>query len=210
MTAATTTAVFGRPVRRATGLRVGMGFVAAPAASIVSGSMTGALGASWAAVAIPIIGPAIVGVTLGISAMIARRGRQKVAATQVVDSIEPWAAENRDAYMSGPRTRSAQLQALQNFDAMWNDVLAACGDPSLGDAGRRCISERQPGGQWDWFSYYRDPIANDPEVHDDPLISGIDSIIDPISSAVNASPYRWALPLAGGALILAALVGSRS
>ena len=34
-----------------------------------------------------------------------------------------------------------------------------CGSGSYGSAGNRCISDRDRGGQWDWFSYYRDPIA---------------------------------------------------
>jgi hypothetical protein len=38
---------------------------------------------------------------------------------------------------------------------------------SLGDAGARCISDRQRGGKWDWFAYYRDPIANDSNVISD-------------------------------------------
>lgn len=187
----------------------GFGFVAA-ASSLASGAIaSGTLaGASWAAIAIPIIGPAIVGITMGISAMLARRGRQKVMATQIVDEVEPYMASNRDAYLSGPRNASAQAQALANFDSMWADVVRACSDPQLGSAGGRCISDRQPGGKWDWFGYYRDPIANDTPSPDALIDTGtIGGVLAPVTDALASSPYRTYLPLVAAALIMAGVVG---
>jgi hypothetical protein len=120
----------------------------------------------WAAAAVPIIGPIVAGVTLGLMALFARKGpRQKVATTQIVDKVEPLLAQNRDAYLALPvRTASAQAQALANFDAGWQYVVDNCGIPEMGDPGRRCIEERQRGGKWDWFALYRDPIEKDPNV----------------------------------------------
>jgi len=187
----------------------GFGFIAA-AGSLASGAVASGTvaGASWAAIAIPIVGPVIVGLTMGISAMLARRGRQKVMATQIVDESEPYMASNRDAYLSGPRNVSAQAQALANFDAMWSDVVRACSDPQLGSAGGRCISDRQRGGQWDWFSYYRDPIANDVPAADAVIDTGtIGGVIAPVTDALASSPYRSYLPWAAAALILAGVVG---
>jgi hypothetical protein len=66
-----------------------------------------------------------------------------------------------------------------------------CSDPSTGNAGKRCISDRQAGscayhqtadkvppwgtpaaGEcWNWDSGYRRPIAEDPNVVDDSVLS---------------------------------------
>jgi len=89
--------------------------------------------------------------------------------------------ENLNGYLTGPRTRSSQLQALANFDAGWQFVVSQCNIPEMGEPGQRCTSDRQSGacvwrdaqGEcWNWFKGYRDPIANDPNVKDDPVASG--------------------------------------
>jgi hypothetical protein len=101
-----------------------------------------------------------------ISALIANSGCGPtcVLATRIVDQLEPQLKANRDAFLAGSHTAADQAAALANFDAAWSWLSSAqaCGSPELGDAGRRCISDRNRGGQWDWFSYYRDPIASTP------------------------------------------------
>lgn len=129
--------------------RIGMGFVESAAAA--------ASGASWA---VPAIGAAVA-VGMKIFGWIQRRGQRKVAATQIVDEAERYLAENLQAYSSGSRTADEQTAAVENFNAVWSQVVRACSDPSLGDPGRRCVDERKRGGQWDWFARYLDPIAND-------------------------------------------------
>ncbi len=132
-----------------------------------------------------------------------------MAATRIVDQIEPYLKQNRDWYLSQPaRTPEMQQKALALFDAAWSDVVAGCSDPNLGDAGRRCISERERGGSapWcptgtgcDWFTLYRDPIANDvPNAQANP-------VADVLSSAgLNLSPGAAALiPFALFVLIVA-------
>ncbi len=136
-------------------------------------------------------------------------GETCVAATRIVDQIEPYLKQNRDWYLSQPaRTPEMQQKALALFDAAWSDVVAGCSDPNLGDAGRRCISERERGGSapWcptgtgcDWFTLYRDPIANDvPNAQANP-------VADVLSSAgLNLSPGAAALiPFALFVLIVA-------
>jgi hypothetical protein len=119
----------------------------------------------WATAAIPFIGPIVAGVTLGLGALFSsrQRGKQKVAATQIVDQAEPLLRDNVDGYLANP-TPEAQRQALGNFDYVWQQITSSemCGSPQLGTAGQRCIAERAPGGKWDWFALYRDPIANTP------------------------------------------------
>lgn len=133
---------------------------AAASAGLISASAAGPIGA------------AIAGIGLAISALIANSGCGPtcVLATNIVNQLEPKLEQNRDAYLSAsPRTASMQAAALANFDSAWAWLTSAqaCGSPELGDAGKRCISDRARGGKWDWFAYYRDPIADDPGVVSD-------------------------------------------
>lgn len=86
-------------------------------------------------------------------------GQQKRAATSIVEQIEPLMQRNLEEFLANP-SRTRRAQAIDTFDALWQELVRACGDPQLGDAGRRCIDERRRGGRWDWFAAYRDPIAN--------------------------------------------------
>jgi len=147
--------------------------IALSAPEIAAGTVSAAsaAGASWATAAIPIIGPVVAGVTLGLGLLFSRkRPKQKVAATHIVDDLEPHLKANLKGYFEGPRTETAQRQALANFDAAWSYLTSrqGCGNPELGPPGQWCISDRARGGRWDWFRLYRDPIADDPEVRPDP------------------------------------------
>lgn len=119
---------------------------------------------------------AALAIAAGISSLVGKFfggcGQTCVAATSIVDQIEPYLRQNKDLYLGGPRTLDSQQTALAVFDSTWQSVLAGCGNADLGDAGKRCISDRQRGGKWDWFSYYRDPIANDTTVNANALGSG--------------------------------------
>lgn len=138
-----------------TSILVGAGVVGAHAAA-------GTFAAS--SLAVPIIGVAIAGVTLVVGmwlSNIAKHNTEKTAATKIVNEAEPYLKQNVDAFlgMSNP-TQADKDQALTNFDGIWAQVVQACGNASLEDAGVRCISERSAGGKWDWVSYYRTPIVN--------------------------------------------------
>lgn len=119
-----------------------------------------ATGASW----VPIVGPIIAGVSLAIGLLVSRKGPwQREATTQIVNELEPLLQQNLEGYLSGPRTPESQQVALANFDAAWSWLVSSegCGTPNFGDPGRACIADRSRGGKWDWFAYYRDPIALD-------------------------------------------------
>lgn len=189
------------------GLSGDMSDIVLAAPSIAGGAVTAggssSLAASvWGAAAVPVVGAIVAGVTIGLMALFNRKGpKQKVATTQIVDSVEPMLAENRDGYLNGPRTRSSQAQALANFDAGWEYVRQNCGDVSMGDPGKRCISERDRGGRWDWFTLYRDPIAHDPDVQPDPSV--IDAVFgDPGGGGRSPLPLFLALGLAMTALMM--------
>jgi hypothetical protein len=98
-------------------------------------------------------------------------------------------AQNIAAYfdLPIPRSASSQAAALATFDQIWAALEQQCGQAGTGNAGVRCITDRQAGactwkqtadkvpawgtpaaGEcWNWFNGYRDPIANDPNVADD-------------------------------------------
>jgi hypothetical protein len=97
-----------------------------------------------------------------------------------------------DGYFAlpAPRTKTQQALALANFDTIWSQLQAACGQSGTGNAGVRCISDRQRGactwrqnktpgypnepaiGEcWNWFNGYRDVIAKDSPVVADPTIT---------------------------------------
>lgn len=142
---------------------------------------TGAIMASTAW--IPVIGAAVIGVSLWLNS-IAKKNAQKTASTHIADEIEQQLKANVEGYLSGPRTPESQAWALQNFDSAWAYVVSpeGCGNPQLGSAGERCISERRQGArpQWDacqpncpnWFELYRDPIADTPGTGGAAALSG--------------------------------------
>lgn len=142
-----------------------------PATAVkVTGIVTTGAAAAGSAIAAHLIGAAAAGpigagialLGAGIAALIANSGCGPtcVLATRIVDQLEPQLRANRDTFLSGPRTLANQRAALANFDLamQWLRSGEACGAAELGDAGRRCISDRDRGGKWDWYAYYRDPI----------------------------------------------------
>lgn len=123
-----------------------------------------------ASLAVPVIGAVVAGVVLALTLLYNRKGpKQRVATTEIVNKVEPLLQENLAGYMAGPRTVSSRAQALENFKAGWAYVVEYCDTPAMGAPGQACVQDRQPGGQWDWKSYYSDPIANDTGVVADPL-----------------------------------------
>jgi hypothetical protein len=90
----------------------------------------------------------------------------KTYTTTIVNDLEPLLRTNANAYLAGPGTCADQAAALFAFDSAWQWLQSsqACGNLQLGTPGQNCINDRAPGGKWDWTSYYRTPIANDPRV----------------------------------------------
>lgn len=151
------------------------------------------------------IASGVTAVGSAIFGWIGRRGRQKVAATQIVDEAERLLEQNLRAYLEAPPLEANRQQAIDNFEQIWRQVLSSCSDPSLGDAGRRCISERQRGGQWDWFARYRDPIAEDERLANSAAgTPGANFLPAVIGKPLGGSPLWWLVPagLIGLALAL--------
>lgn len=104
------------------------------------------------------------------------------------NQVEQALQQNLEAYFASPRTQADQTAALANFDNTWAQLVQYCGNPSFGQAGQNCVSDREEGSCaykttpgswngctwqgagangsgstcWNWFVGYRDPIANDP------------------------------------------------
>jgi len=141
-----------------------MSSVATQTAAAAGQSVTAygvATGASW----VPIVGPIIAGVSLGIGLLLSRKGPwQREQTTAIVNELEPLLKQNVQGYLAGPRTPESQRIALANFDAAWAWLVSGegCGNPVFGDPGRACIADRSRGGRWDWWAYYRDPIEQNP------------------------------------------------
>jgi hypothetical protein len=198
------------------------GSAAAPAvAAATASTAAGILGVSTA-VAIPIVGAAIVGITILAAALIKNSGcgQTCIETSGWANQAEPLLRQNIAAYFSvaAPRTVSQQKTALANFDAIWATLVNMCGAPSTGNAGKRCISDRQSGACtwkatadspwqggppagacWNWFNAYRDPIANDPNVVADSASSVVSGAVSELSSLPT-----WAL--AAAALVLVAVL----
>jgi|SRR5919108_900227 hypothetical protein len=186
--------------------------------SAAAGSALGVLASTHviAAAAVPFIGPALAGATLLISALIKNSGcgQTCVITSQWANQAADALTQNLNAYFAlpAPRARSAQQLALKNFEQIWQALVQQCSQPNLGDAGKRCISDRQQGAcEWkgddgkcfNWFIGFRDPIANDPQVVDDSVFQQQSSANQSSSSALIGDSGGSLWPLVG----IAALVG---
>lgn len=189
--------------------------VSAEAASAAAATGTAATILGMApALAIPIIGAAIAGVTIAIVAILRSGcGKACVITSTWADQAEGLLKQNIQAYFSNPapRTNAQKAVALANFDSIWNYLVAQCRSVP-GAPGQNCISDRQAGackwkqaagaaslqwpgepqvGEcWNWFLGYRSPIANDPTV--DSVTSDISAAVTGAASSLGvSSPVLW-------------------
>lgn len=74
-------------------------------------------------------------------------GQTCIRASEYANKASDLMSQNLNTYLALPAPRAASLQsiALQNFDQLWSGLVQACSDPSLNDAGTRCITDRQSG-----------------------------------------------------------------
>ena len=135
-----------------------------------------------------------------------------------------------DGYFANPapRTQSQQALAIANFNTIWAQLVASCGQPGTGNAGVKCISDRQAGactwkqayapvypgepniGEcWNWFNGYLGPIQADPVVPDtvtSDLSSAASSVSGSIESLFGGSGSSVAPVVLIGAALLIFLV----
>ena len=210
------------PYLRKLGLGASVGQQAVSAGGAVGSSVVGALMAAGT-IAGPVglaIDAGIAAVSLAINAIMnSGCGQTCIVSTQFANQAENLMKQNIAAYFAipAPRPYEDQQAALGNFDGFWTWLQAPgqCGNPQLGSAGQRCITDREagackwtvttpnpwpgqpgPGQCFNWFSGYRDPIANDPNVA--PPVSA-SSVASALTSGTVAGLPAW-LVFAGAAL----------
>jgi hypothetical protein len=143
-------------------------------------------------------------------------GSTCIVASEYANQAETLLQRNLNTYLSipVPRYQSQQTAALNIFDQVWAGLISpqACGNPALGDAGKRCISDRQRGACkwkaqgvcWNWFIGYRDPIANDPNVVPDPAALSTGAVGVTGAAATGIDP-TWLIVGAAGLLLVMVL-----
>jgi hypothetical protein len=203
-------------------------------------SILGALGSTMTilGLALPVVGAAIaalVAVGIAVANMFKGCGVTCTEATAYANQADALMVQNVTAYTSSSiRYVSMQRAALNTFDTTWAALQQACGQPALGAAGQRCITDRQEGACtwkasqggwnsdgtftpwgaagsgdvcWNWFVGMRDPIANDPFVQPDPTSSSVAS--SPVGSmAATSSAPATSTVYYGGLLLAAAIVAA--
>lgn len=190
-----------------------MGTIAAHLAT-TGGSIIG-LSSSALTAAIPIVGAGIAAATMLAQYLIANSGcgQTCIVTSQWANQAEDALRQNLEAYRAipAPRTKTQQALALANFDTIWAQLREVCGQPGTGDAGRRCISDRQRGactwkdaGEcWDWFKGYRDPIANDAVVSDPSITSSVSGAVDQLFGGASGGLNLVPILIIGGLVLLA-------
>jgi hypothetical protein len=223
-------------VRRGMGQDTGASYAVGVASSIgtpvatqaIAPTVASTLGLTGnaASLAIPIVGAAIAGLTFAVEYLLTQTGcgQTCVITSNWANQAETTLEQNIQQYFAvpAPRPQSVQNLALANFDTVWNYLVQQCSNPSVGNAGKTCISDRQagsckwtqtttsplltypgepqPGACWNWFSGYRDPIANDPDVAPDTVTSELSTATSALSSATGLSSSI--LYLIGAALLI--------
>ena len=210
------------------------GSIAAGTATAVIGTIAASggtiLGVAASAL-VPFVGPVLAGVTLLVQQLVANSG-----CGQTCIETSSWANQaaaalqkNLDAYFAlpSPRTQSQQAVAIANFQTIWAQLQQMCGQAGTGNAGVRCISDRQRGactwkqayqpaypGQpalgacFDWFNGYLDPISQDPVVPDATLGSSLTSAAASLFSPLSANtPTANVLMFAAAAVAAWFLIG---
>ena len=98
---------------------------------------------------IPIVGAALAAVTMLVQYLVANSGcgQTCIETSSWANSAAQALQQNLDAYFAlpAPRTQSQQALAIANFNTIWAQLVAACGQAGTGNAGVRCISDRQQG-----------------------------------------------------------------
>lgn len=80
---------------------------------------------------------------------------QNAVSTVIANRAHALHEKNLEAFLGTARTGEDVASARARFLEIWQEALVArCSDARLGEAGQRCISEREPLGQSDWFAKF--------------------------------------------------------
>jgi hypothetical protein len=220
---------------RGLGAQSTAGEIQSGAAAVVTG-VTGELAAVSAGTStiIPLIGPALAVIAIAVEAIMnSGCGETCIETSQWANQAEPLLLANINAYfqLPTPRASSAQAYALSVFDQIWAGLVSRCSQQGLGTAGQDCISDRQagackwqqsttspllaytqygepaPGACWNWFSGYRDPIANDPDVVSDEEANAPAQVAGAITTVTGSNSNTTILLIAAAAAVAVLALG---
>lgn len=193
--------------------------------SIASAGSVGLLATFGLSTLVPIVGPLLGAAVMGIQYLVANSGcgQTCVVTSQWANQAAAQLQRVLDSYFAipAPRTDSQKNAAVTAFNAVWDTLQQQCGQPGTGDAGKRCISDRQAGactwkqkyapvypgepaiGEcWNWFNGYLQPIQQDVTVPD-PVDSAVNSAVSSVESIFSGgSSDLMPLLVIGGLLAL--------
>lgn len=197
--------------------------------SLTTGGATAILGITSAAV--PVIGAGLMAATLVVQYLIRNSGCGQTCIQTSAWANQAAAALQKvmDEYFAlpAPRTEAQKAVAVAAFQGIWAQLVQACSQPGTGNAGVRCISDRQAGactwrqkyapvypGQpaigecWNWWNGYLGPIQADPVVPDPPVLEqaagDVSAALSSIFGGTSGSTVNlFALLLFGGLAIWA-------
>lgn len=138
--------------------------------------------------------------------------QQKVASSNDANQVEQLMKQNVAAWQSSDKSCASQQQALSNYDQLFARLVQLCGQVG-GTPGTACIADREGvrnggNGKFDWYAYYRDPIANDQCVGS--------TVLNSVQSLLNGTSFTGSgidptmLLIGGGGLLVVILLMSSS
>ncbi len=170
---------------------------------------------------IPVVGPflAAIGAIMGpIAVMFKGCGQTCIQATDYANQAATALGQIKTMYFNQPvHYYSQQQAALQAVTNVVNWIKQACGNPALGAAGQRCLSERVIRGApapWcptadhtgcDIWSTFYDPIANDTSVVPDPAEATVAGTSGGVGGFISSFPIP--LLLIGGGVLAFSMMG---
>lgn len=201
------------------------GSAGAATATAILGSITANGGTilGLTATAVPVIGAALSAATMLVSSLVKNSGcgvtcvQTSSWANQAAAALQ----QVMDAYFSlpAPRTEAQKVVAIANFNTIWQQLKTACGQAGTGNAGVRCITDRQAGacvwkqkyaptypGQpeigecWNWFNGYLAPIQQDVVVAD--AATSVTGALDSLLTEGTSSSAFLPLAIIGGLILL--------
>jgi len=186
-------ATYGLGDAASTSKTVGVvGSLGASAATAVIGSIAaheGTILGLSATSLLPVVGPILGAAVMGLQVLIANSGcgQTCIITSEWANQAAAQLQKVLDGYFAlpAPRTDAQKAVAVAAFNSVWSTLQQQCSQPGTGNAGVRCITDRQAGactwrqkfapvypgepniGEcWNWFNGYLQPIQQDPTIPD--------------------------------------------
>jgi hypothetical protein len=135
-------------------------------------------------------------------------GMQAQDATTLVNGIEVMLQQNLNNWNNSDKSSQSKAAALYTFDQYWGQIVSGCSQ--FAGPGTKCVNDRMPGGKFDWFKRYRDPIAN-AGTNDVPSqgTNVLTNIGTTVETSLGLSSGMGMIVLLGGLLLLVSSMGKK-